>query len=339
MIRPSATVLFGVLLAWSCAAQEVTPAAIVQQFFPPRLVSGSDLTSGFAPGALDSNFVATDFDKSNNANAGRKYLVAAYSNAWRGAIRVLQRNGNDWSVASETPIRTGSLRGIELRDLDGDGIPEVAVSFATAAGRFEATWLFQWSGSRLISLLDAPGKVSATTNPSELDIDDYLDLDGDGKSEVIARTVIHDTRDVPLGGDEPPPDTVQFSAYKISGGFYQPWKDLVAYKDFVPHGHHDSGSYVETFSAPTAAAHYVLRIVRSGFSKSWSIKSATIRLNGAVVADESVFRQKLGVITVPVGLQADNALAVSDLVVEGDESTTGQAVRDIPRLVIAVEAQ
>jgi len=226
MIRSGGVVLLVVLLAWSCAAQDVTQAEIVRQFFPPRLVSGSDLKAGFALGTLDSDFVATDFDKSNNGNAGRKYLVAAYSNAWRGAVRVLQRNGNDWSLASETPIRAGGVRGIELRDLDGDGIPEIAVTFTATAGRFEATWLFQWSGSRLISLLDAPGKASATTNPSPFDIDDYLDLDGDGKSEVIARTVIHDTRDLPPGGDEAPPDTVQFSAYRFSGGFYQPWKDI-----------------------------------------------------------------------------------------------------------------
>jgi hypothetical protein len=321
----------------SCGAQEVSQAEIVKQFFPQRLVSGSDLAAGLEPGSLESHFVATDFDKSGNGNPGRKYLVAAYSNAWRGAVRVLQRNGNEWSLAGETPIRNGGLRGIELRDLDGDGIPEVAVTFTTTAGRFEATWLFQWSGSHLLSLLDAPGKASTLKNPNNLSIDDYVDLDGDGRSEVIARSIVRDAGDV-APGDEPPSDTVQFSAYRLSRGFYQPWKGLVAYKDFVPQGQRDPASYVETFAAPATTSHYVLRIVRSGFSKSWSIKSASVRLNGAVVVDGSAFRQKLAVIMLPVGLQANNTLAVSDLVVEGDESTTGHAVRDIPRLVIADEA-
>jgi hypothetical protein len=339
LIRAAALVVLGWSCVPSCLAADANQAEIVRWFFPERLRTGSDLKGDLELGLLQSQYAATDFDGSRATKGCPAFLVVAYGNAWSGAVRVIHRAGNDWALMAEVPVRSGSVRGIELRDLDGDGVPEVLARFATTGGRFERTWIFRWTGSSLLSLLDAPNDPEGKTFPGDLDVDDYLDLDGDGKSEIIARTYIHDSRDLEPGEDEPPRDVVQFSAYRISGGYYRLWKELVAYKFFGMHGHRDAGPYSESFPAANTKAHYVLRLVRTGFSKSWSIKSATIRLNGAVVADDSVFRQKLPVILVPVGLQADNVLTVSDLVLEGDESTVGQAVRDIPCLVISVETQ
>jgi hypothetical protein len=81
---------------------------------------------------------------------------------------------------------------VELRDLDNDGVAEVAVTYKVSPGRSEATWLFRWAGSTLVSLWDpSPANVSPTTFPA-LQVHDFVDLDGDDQIEVVTREVEHD---------------------------------------------------------------------------------------------------------------------------------------------------
>ena len=124
--------LLSLLSAVSCMAKDPAQADIVQRFFPTLLRTGSDLAAGVKPGRLDSQFVVTGHD-----------IIAAYSNAWEGDVRVLHRTGDTWSVAAGAPIAAaGGVRAVRLRDLDGDGIPEVEAVYGTPSGRSEETWLF-----------------------------------------------------------------------------------------------------------------------------------------------------------------------------------------------------
>src|SRR5260221_1264653 len=193
LLRATVVILLVYATTLSCAASACGEAEVVQRFFPDRLRTGSDLAGGLKPGLLHSEYAATDFEKSDNAREKGKYLVAVYGNYWEGAVRVIHRSREGWSVVAEVPIRTGSVRGVELRDLDGDGVPEILATFATTGGRYEATWIFRWTGSGIVSLLNAPRDSHASTNPDDLYLHDYFDLDGDGKTGTISRRIGHDS--------------------------------------------------------------------------------------------------------------------------------------------------
>jgi hypothetical protein len=324
-----------ILFAVTCAASD-PQRDVVSSYYPDDLATGRNLTPGLKPGLQQSDYVATEFAKLAETGTGPAYLVAAYSNGWRGAIRVLHFDGTNWSVAAERSIRLAViLPSVELRDLDDDGVPEVAVTYKVSPGRSEATWLFRWSGSTLVSLWDpSPANVSPTTLPAP-QVDDYVDLDGDGQIEVVTREVEHD------GSESDDPDLVRdkavYTANRLVDGTYQPWKKLLAYESFVARGANDVRVQKKTFDVRDTAAQYLVRLVRSGFSKSWSIRSAEVRLNGAVIADASAFAQGSSVVMLPVGLQSHNVLTVTKIVVDGADTTKGMEVRDIPSLTVSIE--
>lgn len=322
--------ILAVLAVPACAE---TPRDIAQRFAPPALLSGSGLPAGMKPGRLQLACVLTSFGQASAG--GTSYVVAAYSSAHQAAIRVLRNDGTQWSLADERSI--DALAGspaVELRDLDGDGVPEVVVTYNIAGSARTSTWLFRWSGTSLISLWDAPGDSDSQAHPQGADVADYVDFDGDGQLEIVTRGIVHDSRDLTDDDDAPPPDQVQLSCYRLTDAYYQAWKNLIAYKSFVT----NKTTHSATFDATDTSGQYLLRIIRSGFSQSWSIANATVELNGVVLTTDAMFQQQAA-ITIPVGLQAHNQLRVTNITVTGSESTKGAAVRDIPRLVIDIEPQ
>jgi hypothetical protein len=81
-----------ILFAVPCAASD-PQRDVVSSYYPDDLATGRNLTPGLKPGLQQSDYAATDFAKLTQTGTGPAYLVAAYSNGWRGAIRVLHFDG------------------------------------------------------------------------------------------------------------------------------------------------------------------------------------------------------------------------------------------------------
>jgi hypothetical protein len=189
---------------------------------------------------------------------------------------------------------------------------------------------------------DSPDDKTATLGAPPWDTDAYLDLDGDGTLELIMRSRLHDGRDL-KEGEESPADRAVFSSYRLTGGYYQLWKDLAFYAGFVPQPR-DSALSTATLEGPTfhgasSTGRYMMRLVRSALDGTWVIKSAEVRLNGVLLADDGVFRQGARVITIPVALQAANCLTVMNIVVDGRPSTKSSADDATPALTLTIEPQ
>lgn len=257
-------------------ASEESDEQIVKTFFPQKLVEASlaDHARGGPPPRQHIAFKRADLDRSGHAD----YIVAAYTNTLDSAVRVIKTSDSGDTLAAEMidPAVGGIYPDLELSDLDHDGVPEIIAKFSTHSGR-NVVWIFKWLNGSLTLL-----------SPTERDKDgvlytlfvdpDFLDIDGDGVQEAI----LTETKD-----KWSPPSSA--SIYKLSGGVYGLVKQC---------------SYFTVIERSTAAPEWVEEsfgaepnstcslTIQNGFPNGASrVSSATIEVNGVVVAEPSDFSQ------------------------------------------------
>ena len=152
-----------------------TDEDIVNQFFPEFLIEESeeDFANGGPAPFRTSAFAVADLD-----GTGTEFIVAAYTNGFSAAIRVLRRQGTSALLVDEPalPLLAGKFPSVTLLDLNHDGRPpEVITSFSSGRGT-GADWVFRWNGSALVfigpSSVDANGDVSTLLSGA-----DFIDLD------------------------------------------------------------------------------------------------------------------------------------------------------------------
>jgi len=268
--------------------------AVVASFFPNRLVQLTN-DEGTSPLRYQS-YESTSFDEPDQS-----YIVATYTNGFYGAVRVLKSVAGGWVLAAEPSFdgMTGKFPEVVLRDVTGDGTPEVIAAFADERG--ERDWIFQWQNHEL--KLISPTVTVDNTRFSELSNVELLDTDEDGVPEVIDAKRITDG-----SGDASPVDTL----LKWSNDHFAV-VGQIAYRGIFNRGLKGQPSLQrDTFSLAQPAPHYQLTVINGGMrGAKYRTSSAEIRLNGILVVPASEFNQQRAVITVPVTLAEENSISVS----------------------------
>src|SRR5262249_50604891 len=137
--------------------QELTNSQIKQKLLeqPPQAILALAQKEGApgSPAAIDVAFAKADL----NGDGSFNYLIALYMlDRDGGVLRVFKIKDGDLIVAGEQAGRRyagGYGTQFDLIDVNGDGIPEVMVTFHTASGRDELFNLFIWTGSSLQDML------------------------------------------------------------------------------------------------------------------------------------------------------------------------------------------
>ncbi len=266
------------------SAQVIDPQQIVNQFFPQSLLAGTTLD-------LDqvSCFAVFDFAATGVPNT----IITAYSNDFDGLLRVIKRQGDGaYQVIDE--VSKFSLGGpkcnVDLRDLDGDGVKEIRVSFDSFRVA-SADWLFQWNGSHLqnIGPITQPNRGKPR---SLLSLTDFVDIYHDGTLQVLS-----------VSGT-PSPEDGHFDApnflYRLVNGTYVLDAPNLYLRDFsrgtrTPVVESDS---FDTFDGSTGP--YILKVINGAENGNDRVSSAHISVNGVEVIGPNAFNQRVGLITATV---------------------------------------
>jgi hypothetical protein len=277
------------LCAVGAAAQ--TDSQVVASVFPQRLIDESqrDYQAGGPLPFQTFSYVAADLD-----HDGSNYLVAAYSNGFSGAVRVLRRaNGTARVVAEpDLPLLGGIFPEIRLVDIEGDDRPEVAVSYSSARGP-AADWLFRWDGAKLTVF-------GPTTRDESGDIDtelanaDFVDVNGDGILEIVNPT----ESDSGIGGWE---------VYRLEGSDFVPGGSLCYLGDFSV----SAAMAEESFAVERPGPGFMLTVVNGDRDGSNRVRVGTIRLNGAAVVSPGDLGEGVRTVVRAVSLSAENRVALS----------------------------
>jgi hypothetical protein len=289
------TLMIALLLGLSAAAF-ADDAQVVAAAYPQTLISNYvlEFQENGAPAQQLSDW----------RPLGKQLLVAAYTNGFNGAIRVLRRDG---TVVFESSLRiSGVFPRIDVVNLDGAGSDEVIASFSSARGR-ESNWVFRWTGATLQligpSAVDGNGDVYTTL----LDAG-WADLDGDGKLELYAPS--SDPGDL-----ETPAEPSTFEVFKLVGDHYVSGGSFLYTRTFGRvrndgQGNSDSGhgsnddngrAPITTDSLLATPGVYQLRVVKET-SDDGDDPKFTISINGAPI---TLAKHQL---TAPVTLQESNTI-------------------------------
>ena len=284
-----------------CAASAQTNEEVVEQFFPGFLIE--DSAREFANGGL-APFRASDFVVADLDGTGTEFIVAAYTNDFSAAIRVLRRQGTTTLLVDEPALRLlgGTFPFVKLIDLDNDGRPEVVTSFSSARGHL-ADWVFKWNGATLDligpSTVDEHGDVSTLLSEAG-----FRDLDGDGILEII-----NSPQQAPLAADEPELELGPIDIFRFDGDRYIFDRSLNFFGTFV----RSEGKPIVTtqnFTVPRTDISYLVTIINGDGKGKNRVSSAIIRLNGDVVVGSSRLNQRIAEITEKVRLLNSNTLTV-----------------------------
>lgn len=284
--------LFITLLVTCTATAVQNPVAsddaIVRQFFPQSLIDESekDAQAGGPAPFQDSSFVTAELNGPGNG----QFIVAAYTNGFGGAVRVLRKQNGSAALVSEPNLRMGGVFSeIDLVDVDNDNKPEVDVSFSSANGHF-STWLFKWTGTELVSI--GPTTTRDGDILTQLRSPAFFDLDGDGVLEAVNGV---ETDDEPI------------RIFALQNGTYRLWKNVNFFSTYVRHEGRPE-NVEDTFSVLSPGL-YTLRVVNGDRYGKNRVSSAEIRLNGSVVVTPNRFNQQVREIVLPVSIVSTNVVS------------------------------
>ena len=258
---------------------------VASGFFPESLTafSGELESVGRQPLPRICTALPADFGD------GEESLVVAYSNGVGGAVRVLRRPGSTWTVGGTFDGDLAGTRPIlQLLDVNADDRPEIVVAFRSPQWNFPH-WILAWDGSSLSSLTpdtDASGWTDLL-DPH------FVDLDGDGKLEIIDGS----------GGKD--------QVYRLSGdgGYLACAGETPVANLYVGHeGKPKTITYMFDVSDP--ARDWELKVINGDASGSERASSAVVSLNGRVVVRPSDLNATIARFSVPVGLVGSNSLDV-----------------------------
>ncbi len=225
------------------------------------------------------------------------YLVAAYSNAHIGALRVIRMSGTPAVVADAPmqPAPAGNTPGLQLLDFNGDGTPEILFNLLTRGN--PSTWLLAWTGNGLQNI--GPTTPSGDAVLTNLRFPTFEDLNGDGLPEIIQSNA------TPWNPEPQQKETV----YSVGpNGSVVPAKPIAFWGVFVRKEANPAA--VTTTFVPASTGKHVLRIVNGTPDGKNLVTAADVVLNGVMVVNPGDFKKKGRVIEVPVTLTASNELRV-----------------------------
>jgi|GEM_PF-2806846 len=281
-----------VAVASTVVAETPADENLVVSVFPAPLIDGA------APHLY--SFERADLDGTGKADT----IVAAYSNGIRGTVRLIRAG----AVIAETkyPLMFGISPSVRLVDLDGDGKPEIIAAFATMGGG-SLTWPLKWKDGALTMV--GPSTALPDGNIyTNLGTVEPLDLDGDGRVELLTRT--HEKSGVAM------------HVYKIGidGKFaLQPSKLVYAASMTRKAGLPDVGSTAFK-SAPGAPL--TIRVANGDMS-------GTLYLNGRELQFPRDFQKTADGFTVAVN-GSDNGMNTLEMKTDGQEGTR-MTVTVLPR--------
>jgi hypothetical protein len=275
--------------------QQSNDAVLVEQFFPPSLVSESEarFSRGGPPPTRYTDFVAADLDVTGQAD----FLVAAYTNSFSAVVRVLRKQNNSATLVAEPtlPLMGGIVPRVSLVNLDVDARPEIAVHFSSASGG-SASWIFKWTGSALSVF--SPFKIEDDGNITTMLYGaSFEDLTGDGIPEILN-----------------PPERTFFenptTVYQLVNGAYALTSLRLYYMQ--PFVRTTSTPITETkaFSVTDPTQPHVLIICNGDEEGEKRASSVEITLNGTAVAGASQFNQQVRALQIPVTVTDTNTLSV-----------------------------
>jgi hypothetical protein len=280
------TIVTAILAFVVCVAAhaQISDRQIVENAFPAKLDDGD--------GVRFSRFVAVDLNRN-----GQPLLVAVYTNAAGGAIRVLNRAGQVLS-APDLPGMRGFHASVQALDLDADGIPEIIAEFTTGHSPDNPdTWVFRWTGSELhlISPICPVGQLSLTC----LGHVSLLDIDGNGRYALL------DWPGLQMSNGSVS-DVGNWTLYTLNGGNFQETTQTFSFAREFKRGNGKPFTSERKFAATPGAA--TLRVINgSGAAAS---TSGQVTLNGKVLLGPDNFKRNQHVYDVSLTLAADNRLAV-----------------------------
>ncbi len=277
---------------------------VVESFFPQAIIDKSvqDHADGGPRPFKVSGYAVGDLNRD-----GTVFIVAAYSNGFEGTVRVLQKTGNNFGLISESSSREllgGDFPKVELMDIDSDGRPEVIVSFVSGRGP-RGVWVYRWTGAALE--LISPAETDQYGNRHTLLVEpDFIDLDGDGKLEIVQST---STGPYPPGEILPIPP-VTFEVFKFDGQKY-----VLLSNDFYQRNFYvrQTGAPIDSsasFNVQSPNSLYSMSIINGAQAGTNRVSSASVKLNGNVIAGPNDFNQKVYVLVFQVPVQAQNTLEV-----------------------------
>lgn len=286
-MRTALLTLTFVALSGACAFAQVSDQQLVANNFP------SALRSTETPNAREfSTFVVADLNHS-----GQLVIVALYSNGVGAQIRVLDRAGN--VIASPVLAGLNGRRGaLKLIDIDGDGTPEILVYLFAGVGLdLPDSWILRWTSGNL--RLISPVVEGDTTALGRVG---FVDLDGDGKLEVIAAPALHRA-----DSGQTVPDGPWHVYHLQSDGTLALLPTTLAFSEEYERLRGTPDSITKTFPSTPGAA--TLRIVNG--VRGIAADSGRVTLNGVEVVSPSEFKKNNRIITIPVQLAATNELVVT----------------------------
>jgi hypothetical protein len=262
---------------------------IVDQFFPQRLIdeSQADFQQGGPAPFRARAFEIADLDGAGTAN----YIVAAYTNGFSAAIRVLRLQNGIATLAAEPNLRllSGVFPAVELIDIENDGGTEVAVHFRSAGGP-PFNWVFKWTGTELGLIgpvsVDERGDVFTALAGSA-----FFDVDGDGTLEIVDQLE----------------ETESVHVYRFDGQKFTLTKTVNFFDTF----YRDTAAPVlETseFEVHNPGGGFVLTIVNGDRNGANRVSSGTIKLNGVVVLTPNDLNQQVRTVVRQVTVLAQNVL-------------------------------
>lgn len=289
------------LVAPLSAQQSSGDAALVQQFFPQSLIAEStaDFKAGGPPPFQASAFAEADL----NGTGNNDFLVAAYTNGFSAVARVLRKQGTSVVLANEPqiPLLGGIYPTVTLIDLDNDGKPEVVIGLSSARGGV-ADWIFKWNGSAL--QLFGPTEADLSGNTTTMLGDAvFVDLDGNGILEIINPPEFNS---VPPGS----PGPFIYTVFALKNGVYAPTGATLNFFQTYVRTHGAPVAAGDTFTVSDSTIPYVMTIVNGDPHGANRVSSATITLNGTVVAGPDVFNQNVATAKIPVTVSTNNSITV-----------------------------
>jgi FG-GAP-like repeat len=293
--RPAGWPVLCLLLQLGAAgAAAQTDSQVVAMLFPQRLVEESeqDSQAGGPPPFRTFRYAVADLD-----NDGSRFIVAAYSNGFSGVVRVLRRVDGNARVVDEPdlPLLGGIFPDLQLLDFDGDGRPEVAVSYSSARGP-PADWVFRWDGTRLRlfgpTTIDESGDVDTPLSNA-----DYTDIDGDGLLEILN----------PIEADSG--DRV-WQVYRLEGSAFTSGPPLYYLGDFyfpvtMP------ALAADSFRVPSPGPGFELTVVNGERDGGNRVHGGTIQLNGRPVVTPNDLGEGVRAVVRRVSVLARNRIAVT----------------------------
>jgi len=259
---------------------------ILARFYPVELRDDE------AAGEMQTAYVELPSASSN------RLLATAYCNREEASVAVISTTGEGALVAQEVPASMfGRHVALELLDVTGDQKPEIVVTVEQVRG-LPTTWIYSWTGSKLVLLGPKVTPASPLDSASDLTDAAFFDIDGDGIAEILDHKYfrVTDSNGNRLSGAE-------YSICHASDETRSAGTALDFYSEYR-RAEGAPGEIVDEFEVEDTTVARELLVVNGSNGHGVDVSSAVVSVNGVTVLKPSDLNQKIGRLRLPVGVVA-----------------------------------